>query len=372
MLSLAYLTAATYFVCAGPSELDLIARDIALVWRKDGPARNLRVECRFELVTEHPDEALSDRYFPNALIPGAKGPRPQYRAKPQSKWIEDVARRGEKYRNDHEFFHPDTGVTPRGWKVQKFFNGMTSWHYDEFKRMALQYRGAARTTQMTLGYYFDMIGFPGNPLGKDRTTSGGTDEPYQLDELIPSRRYWIDGDEVVDGLHCVILTRPGIDRLWLARHRGWAIVRREWRWSASGPLKRRMVNRDFREISPGAWIPFAALMEIYGHPSTRPGQRVGSLKANVVHAEADVPDDWFEPHFPKGALIEDTATGGRYPFGMELQELDKAVVRASSYGPMFRPIPWWRRPIWWGLAGALALLVFAAGRHWMGRRGVEA
>jgi hypothetical protein len=369
---------ATYLVGMGclagmlTADLDSIGRDITEAWREDGPAGNLRVRCRFELKVERLDDALSDRYFANVLVPADKSPRSRYRVGPQTKWVEDVATRGRKYRNDHEFFDADSGETHRGWKVQKFFNGTNSWRYDCIKSMALQYPGAALTTRLTLGYYQDMIGFPGSPLEKERTTAGGTGEPYRLDKLIPSGKYRIDGGEVVDGLDCVVLTRPGLDRLWLARDRGWSIVRREWRWSLGGPLKRRVNNRDFHEIARGAWIPFEAVMEIYGHPGTRPGRRVGLLRATVLLAEADVPDDWFEPHFPKGAVVDDLETGDRYPFGMELQSLDEAVVRASSFGPMFRPVPWWRRPAWWGVGGAALLLIFAARRNWMARRGLGA
>lgn len=82
------------------------------------------------------------------------------------------------------------------------------------------------------------------------------------------------------------------------------MVRREWRWTIGGPLNRRIHNRDMREIADGVWIPFQAEAEIYGHPGSRPGQRVGLLNASVVHAEADVPDDRFEPRFVNGTMEE--------------------------------------------------------------------
>jgi len=329
----------------------------------------MRVECRFDLKVETNDEALGDRFFPNTLIPGGKDSRQQYRVGPQARWIEDVATRGRKYRNDYGFLYPEGAKNPVSTKVQKFFNGTNSWTYHVVKRMALQYPGADPMTRLTLGYYQDIIGFPGSPLGKERTTAGGMDEPYQLDKLIPSGKYVIHGEEVVDGLDCMVLTRPGLDQIWLAKAQGWAIVRREWHWSVGGPLKRRIVNRDFREISPGAWIPFAAVMEIYGHPTTRPGLRVGVLRATVLSAEADVSDDWFEPHFPKGAKVLDVETGELYPFGMELESLDEAVVRASRFGPMFRPVPWWHRSFSWWMGGAALLFVCAGCKYWMAWRG---
>ncbi len=369
MLCATSLVATACLASSSMDELQTIGREIAGVWGEGTPARNLRVRCRFDLKIEHNDEALGDRDFPNPLIEEGKGPRRKSRARPQTAWSEDVARSGQKYRNDYEFFPPDTGETPRGWKIQNFYNGTNSWHYDGIKGWALQYQGAAITTRPRLGYYLDMIGFPSDPIGKERTTAGGSGEPYQLDQLISSGKYGIDGEEVIDGLNCVILARPGFDRLWLAKDRGWAIARREWRWSAGGPIKRRFVNRDFRTITPGAWVPFEASMEIYGHPTTRPGQRVGVLKAAVQEVEADVPDDWFEPHFPIGTMVDDRATGSRYPFGKEIESLDGAVVRASRYGPMFHPEPWWQRPVSWGIVGAAMLCVTAAARSWNARKG---
>src|SRR5262245_47868391 len=92
---------ATMVCLAGtsPAELDSIGSDVVAAWREDGPARNLRVQCRFDLKVERSDEALSDRYFPNTFIPYGTPPRQHYRVGPQTKWIEDVATRGDKYRN---------------------------------------------------------------------------------------------------------------------------------------------------------------------------------------------------------------------------------------------------------------------------------
>ena len=365
-----YLAAMLCVVGSTSVGLDSIGHEIARTWQADSPARALRVRCRFDLKVEKPDESLADRYFPNALMPVGNGPRPRHVGRPQTQWIEDVATRGEKYRNDHEFLLPGSGQVPKGWKAHKFFNGTNSWRFDGAKR-ATQYLGSSPVTRLTMGYYQDMIGFPGKPLEKDRTMAGDTSEPYQLDQLIPSGKYAVEREESVNGLDCVVVSRPGLDRLWLAKRMGWAIVRREWCWSVGGPLKRRVIGGDFREVSPGVWIPYEATMEIYGHPATRPNQRVGLLRVAVLDAEADVPEDWFEPHFPKGTMVLESETGARYPFGMEMEALDQAVARASGFGPMFYPMPWWRRPVFWCRGGAILLLAAGICRYWMVRRGVD-
>jgi len=352
------------------ASLQTVGKELSRTWYEGGPARNLRVRCMIELRVERADEALGDRYFPNTFPPATSGTRPKTQMVPQSKWIEDVGTRGAKYRNDSEFIAAGDRPTPRGWKTSKLFNGTNSWSFDPAQKMASKYDGSTLITQLTLGYYFDMIGFPGKPVGKDRTTAGETDQPYQLDRLIPSGAYDLVGEETVDGLHCLILSRPGLDRLWLAKDRGWAIVRREWRWSLDGPLKRRIDNRDFREISPGIWIPYKGVMEIFGHPATRPNQRVGQLRATVMLAEADVAAAWFEPDFPKGTIIDDVESGERSAFGMEGQSLDSAFARAAHLGPAFRAEPWWLRLQTWvsGFLILVGVLAIRSGRRWMSRR----
>lgn len=335
-------------------DADRIWDGLSATW--GGPAGNFRVRCAFNLRVEQKDEALSDRYFPIALIPTDQGSRAEFRVDNQTKWIEDVAKRGDKYRNDYEFLMPDGRPGPRGWKLDSFYNGKYSWKYNYGKRLATQYEGADVVTRLTLGYYPDMIGLTWEPLSKDRTTAGGSGEPYRLDRLGSTGGYSIVGKEALGGRPCVVLDRPGLDRIWLAEDRGWAIVRRDWCWRVGGPIKRRITNADFQEIAPGAWIPRRASMEIFGHPSTRPGRRVGVLEAVVIEAEADVPDDWFEPHFPEGTEVYDVETGARSQFGREIAALDRTVASAARYGPAFRKAAWWELTRVHLLGFALAIL----------------
>jgi len=207
-------------------------------------------------------------------------------------------------------------------------------------------------------------------MGKDRTTAGDLGEPYRLDRLGATGAYSVVAREGLDGRPCVVLARPGLDRLWLAEDRGWAIVRREWCWTVGGPIKRRIANADFREVAPGAWIPHRATMEIFGHPSTRPGRRVAVLDATVLEAEADVPDDRFEPHFPPGTEVDDVETGARSPFGQEIASLDPAVAAAARFGPAFHEVPWWHRG-WARLLGSTLAIIAGSWflRRWLISRG---
>jgi hypothetical protein len=349
----------------GTIDVDAIERDLARTWREGSPARSLRVRCLFELSVEQSNEALGDRYFPNTIFLDGKGRAARQWTGNQTKWWEDVAVRRARYRHLIEFVPPKGQEASRSPRTDRFFNGTNSWHHNLTQHEATQFLGSDRTTRLALGYYLDMIGFPCDPLGKERTTAGDSGEPYRLDALIPSGKYQLDGEEAVDGLACVILSRPGLDKLWLAKDHGWAIVRREWRWSVDGPLKRRIDNRDFREVAPGAWLPFKATMEIYGHPTTRPDRRVGVLRASVDHTEADIPDSWFEPDFPKGTPVTDVETGDRMPFGIELTSVDVAVSRSQRFGPAFHPQPWWTRPWAWGTGIAVLLGGTWGTRRWL-------
>lgn len=344
-------------------DLGDVGRELSEAWGEGNPARNLRVRSESWLRVLADDEALGDLYFPNHLVPAGRGPRTRWVGRPQTHWIEDIAVRGGKYRSDYEFMNPDGTSAPRGSRSINFYNGEHSWSYEPDKRIAMQYVGGDVTTRLTLGYYLDIIGFPGEPLSALRTTAGDTNEPYRLDEIFETGEYQLQEDAVLDGYYCVVVDRAGLDRLWLARDHGWAIVRREWHWTIGGPLKRVIVNRDLRELAEDAWIPYECRMVIYGHPSTQPGRQVGILDVKVLEAEADVPEEWFEPQFPVGAVIHDMATGDRYPFGKEMETLEAAVIEAERFGPGFRRLPWWRRPWSWAV-GIVVLLIGTAAISW--------
>lgn len=345
--------------------IEEIGRQIREAWREGGPAANLRVLARFELAIERSDEALGDAYFPNRSI--LAGPRTtRRRTAPLPLWFEDAATKGKKHRNDVHFptgdMRTDVSTPPEGLDVVNFFDGRDSWSFSRTGRRASRIPGDSPMIASGLGYYRDMIGLPLKPTGT-RATAGDSTEPYRLDELIPSGKYAVEGEAVIEGEPCVVLARPGLDRLWLARDRGWAIAGREWCWSAGGPLKRRFVNRDFREVAPGAWIPDVASMEIHG----KAGAKVGTLRATVLKAVADVPDDRFLPDFPKGTRVDDRETGEVTIFGEPPPSPEEAA--RLGIGPMFYPPPWWQRPkTLWSGSFALAVLVIAGGWRWISGR----
>lgn len=344
--------------------IDRIQAALAAAWAAGMPATKLRVRADFQMEVRRADPALGDEYFPNE--PYQIGPKnqPQWKTRPHTRWVEDVAFSGPKYRNDYQLIRAADGSVPRGWAGDRFYNGRYAWVYDPDKRLATQYDRNDKTARLQMGYYLDMVGWPVEPLGKERTTRGSAMFPYRLDEALASGAYRVASREVIDGEDCTVLERPGVDRLWLAENRGWAVAQREWSWSQGGPLKRRIHNANFREIAPGAWLPTRCRMEIFGQPPARAGAVVGVLSAVATQLEANVPDDWFEPHFPDGAMIYDMASGTQYRFGREQQTLDQAIKRASGYRPMFQQVPWWRTS--W--AGMVLLAVATIATFWIWRR----
>jgi hypothetical protein len=271
---------------------------------------------------------------------------------------------------------------PSTLNITRMSNGERSWVHRPDDFAAEEFEGLDAPTLLEQDFYGDLIGFP-IQCGSHRpyrTMARDTGAPYQLDQLIPSAMYRQAGEELIDGGICDVIERPGLDRLWLSRGRGWVIVRREWRWAEGAPLKRRITNRDFREIAEGVWLPYEGRMEVFGHPATRPGQRVGIMHLTVQEASADVRPSELEPDFPKGTLVTRVSSGEEYAFGLTAEQfervrrqarLDSILPELARRGPVFRPKPWWRSawvaPCGTILAACAALLFVAVARR-LGKR----
>ena len=209
-------------LAAQVSGLDALGQDLARLWGPGSPNRSLRVACTFTLKVEQADPAMGDEYFPNMATPRG--------AIPRSRWVEDFTGRGEKFRVQTEFFAEGKGkaATDASSSV-RLFNGRHSWSYRPGGTEAEQFDGIDPTTRPTLGYHGEFIGVALRSGKTTRLMAGDLGEPFQIDELIPSGKYAIAGEETLDGEPCVILERRGLDRLWLAKEKGWTIV------SGAGP-----------------------------------------------------------------------------------------------------------------------------------------
>jgi len=343
----------------GPDLLAEVQQRVADIWGEGRPARSLRVKCLMTLKVEHKDPALDDPYLPNyGASPSA--------ALPQTRWTEEIGRRGSKHYGKYRFMTPTPGAPPPR-DIIYLSNGQTSYRHEPANTSAQKFWQVPIYTQLVEDYYGDMIGFPGKIVSPTRSVPGELSEPFAVDQILASGKYRVEGEEDVEGEPCLILGRPGLDRLWLAKRKGLAVVRREWRWTVDGPLKRCIRNANFRPIADGAWLPHVAEMEIYGHPTTVPGRRVGVLRAEVQEAEADVPDSLFEPHFPPNTLVRDMDRGTQSLVGADDPTLDGIVKRVADLPPMFRPVPWYERVQPYAI-GIAAIAIAAAAWLAMKRR----
>ncbi len=335
-----------------------VGRALEAAWGVSTPGGRFRSMCLITIQHEVSDPALGDSFFPNGSF-GSK-------IKLQTKWIEEIARDRKKF-YCYTFFWTgdDRGEIPRGSESTTFSDGTTSWNYMPWSRSAERYPEVSPTTRVTQDYFGDMVGLPSDPPDPSRTVGGDIGEPFALTKLVPSGKYEVrDGGEV-DGIACVLLERPGLDRVWLAPGKGWSVVRREWNWTVGGPLKRVIRNTEIKPVAGKVWMPSSCEMEIYGTPGTNPGRRVAVLRAVVREIEVDVPGTWFEPRFPKGTRVIDLGTGETYAYGMKKESLDGAIERIEQLKPMFRPMPWWRRGWVWGVVGVVVAGI--VGTWWVRR-----
>lgn len=271
------------------------------------PAGRLKAFVEFRLVIEGLDPAIGSDYFPISDLTG----------KPVNltRWREESFRSGRRYKQRVITPVPQgfKGPLPGTFDLTVAFDGTHSWRYRPGDRNAERFDQVTSATQIVQDYFGDVIGsrIPVASATMSRTVVAPSEEPYDLDQVLASGLYEVVGAETVAGEPCTIIERAGHDRIWLAKDKAFAVVRREWRWSPGGPLKRRIENERFQAIGGGAWLPFLCRMEVFSHPDTPSQRRVGILTATVEAASIEFPDSEFEPNFVKGTSIVDFTTGNR-------------------------------------------------------------
>ncbi|WP_437192867.1 hypothetical protein [Planctomicrobium sp. SH527] len=81
--------------------------------------------------------------------------------------------------------------------------------------------------------------------------------------------YHVAGREVVDDVICLVIERPGVDKIWLDPEKGFALRKREIFFDKSRPrqtLDRVVLNQDFIEAKPGCWMPQTQVVDFYPDP----------------------------------------------------------------------------------------------------------
>lgn len=308
----------------------------------------LNVAAHLTMKIEKKNLANEGEYFPVSDISGITSNFLE--------WREETWRSGLRYREHLMLAVPNNfkGPSPSTFDITIWHNGTHSWKYRPIDRAAEKIKGIDRSTQIVQDYYGDMIGskIPGD-AGMWRLTLEGQDHfIYDVDELLAGNSCKVVGEERIGSEDCVIIERPDSDRIWLATNKNFVVFKREIKWSPNGPLKRRILNNDFRRIESGIWLPFACKMEIYSHPSTPPERRVGILTASVERATVVFPDSDFEPSFPKGTRVFDeetrfTSIAGYTDKEVEVMEskrtLEKLKSRKSADELAFKAEPFWKR-----------------------------
>lgn len=346
------------------------------VYCESCPVGRLKVFARFQLELEQANPALESDYFPVSDLTG--------KIINMSRWREETFRSGQRFKERVVSYIPERyrGPVPGTYDLTVCYDGVHSWRYRPGDREAEQFNGVTRATQIIQDYYGDMIGskIPGGSPTMSRTVSTPSDAVYDIDQVVASNLYDVVGKENTAGEICTIIERPGADRIWLANKKNCLVVKREWRWTPDGPLKRRIINSQFRKIGGGAWLPFAGRMEIFSHPSTPPERRVGVLTATVEVADTNFPDSEFEPGFSKGTAVFDAETGTKSVAGyteaqLAVEEtkrfLKKVKGKKSVDAWAFQTEPWWQRN-WLVSLGAplifvITVLIYSRFRHQGGK-----
>jgi len=245
-------------------ELSQIRATRKTVYCESCPAGRLKIFANFKLTVEQNNPATGGDFFPISDLTG--------KFTNLSYWREETWRSGRNYRVRVVSPVPEgfAGAKPGNYDTTLWHDGESSWKYRPISSKAEKIKGIDRSSQVTQDYYGDLIGsvIPSDAGLLKRTLQSSSELVYDLDQLLSEDRYSVIGEEKIAGEKCTIIDRPGLDRIWLAEEKNCPVVMREWRWAANGPLKRRIINSDFRHLGEGVWLPFAGRMEIFSHPST--------------------------------------------------------------------------------------------------------
>jgi len=134
--------------------------------------------------------------------------------------------------------------------------------------------------------FIDAIGLGSVDPNRDSWLRGGGPAPFRLDAALGTGEYKIVESATAEGAaQYIVLERQGLDKLWLDREHGCAVVRREWRWGAGKPLRARIQNADFREGPAGVWLPRDIRTELFCTPETGPDTLCLTVNVSVEKIE---------------------------------------------------------------------------------------
>lgn len=146
------------------------------------------------------------------------------------------------------------------------------------------------------------------------------------------------GEEQIDGIACVVLQRPGRDRLWISPTHSYLVIKREVTFGPDGPLRERTVSSDLRRIAGDLWWPFRQMQDVYFGPDA--GEHAGALRRHVElevleFKPGGVRDADLEVNIPNGAKVDDQILNAMYVGGDDPQAdaVDEGLKHAREVLP---------------------------------------
>jgi len=144
---------------------------------------------------------------------------------------------------------------------------------------------------------------------QEQTLGRSLDKSYWIPEAFLTREYEVVGDEDVEGIPCVIVECPGVDRLWVATQHGYVVCRRDLYFGPDQPLRERTMNIDLEQVAPKIWIPMKQVQETYATLDSDPTEwNTLQLKLTLTVTDfeiGDIGDDALAVQTPPNAFISD-------------------------------------------------------------------
>jgi len=167
--------------------------------------------------------------------------------------------------------------------------------------------------------------------------------PFLLESLRANKSsYRVSNDTIeINGMRCWKVEWPGMDSFAIDPTRGFIVPQRVIHWAPNEPKRYEFLQRDYREVSPGFWLPFAQTKKTYASK-----KEAKELWGRVVSEHEyltrsiildNVPDTIFELKLPAKSIVIDhtqdihyrVPKAGADPFERALEDAKPFLLRQS-------------------------------------------
>jgi hypothetical protein len=167
--------------------------------------------------------------------------------------------------------------------------------------------------------------------------SARSDDEFSLPAALETYQaeYVIEGWEEVAGVSCIRLSRPGLDRMWLAVSHSCTLMMREFNYRIGGPLRDRYSSERLTELSPGVWFPLLQRHETYGKDGQILIERVLEIvETRVGDLSSKDTDVVFSATLERVEDLIDRVVYQRPAAQSEAAILDESVLHALKEVPL--------------------------------------